>query len=45
MARKKPFDFYIGRPSKWGNPFKIGSDCTREDVIENISVDCVLTLF
>ncbi|MFL6525289.1 MAG: DUF4326 domain-containing protein [Nitrososphaera sp.] len=24
MARKKPFDFYIGRPSKWGNPFKIG---------------------
>lgn len=25
---------YIGRPSKWGNPFVIGKDGTREDVIE-----------
>lgn len=25
---------YIGRPSKWGNPFVIGSDGTREQVIE-----------
>ena len=24
---------YIGRPSKWGNPFVIGPDGTREDVI------------
>jgi hypothetical protein len=24
---------YIGRPSPWGNPFKIGADGTREDVI------------
>lgn len=24
---------YIGRPSKWGNPFEIGKDGTREDVI------------
>ena len=24
---------YIGRPSKWGNPFVIGKDGTREDVI------------
>lgn len=24
---------YIGRPSKWGNPFSIGKDGTREDVI------------
>ena len=22
----KNFDVYIGRPSKWGNPFKIGRD-------------------
>jgi hypothetical protein len=21
---------YVGRPSKWGNPFKIGRDGTRE---------------
>lgn len=25
---------YIGRPSKWGNPFQIGRDGTREEVIE-----------
>jgi len=24
---------YVGRPSKWGNPFKIGKDGTREEVI------------
>jgi len=24
---------YIGRGSKWGNPFKIGIDGTREDVL------------
>lgn len=25
---------YIGRPSKWGNPFVIGRDGTREQVVE-----------
>ena len=24
---------YVGRPSKWGNPFIIGKDGTREEVI------------
>lgn len=24
---------YIGRPTKWGNPFSIGKDGTREEVI------------
>ena len=24
---------YIGRPSKWGNPFVIGVDGTRDEVI------------
>lgn len=24
---------YIGRPSKWGNPFVIGKDGSREDVV------------
>ncbi len=28
------FDIYIGRGSKWGNPFLIGQDGTREEVIE-----------
>ncbi len=25
---------YVGRPSKWGNPYKIGIDGTRLEVIE-----------
>lgn len=29
----EPFDIYIGRPSIWGNPFKIGKDGAREEVI------------
>lgn len=32
-CKKLPFDIYIGRPSKWGNPFSIGKDGTRTDVI------------
>ena len=28
-----PFDVYIGRPSIWGNPFEIGRDGTRNEVI------------
>ena len=31
--RRARFDVYIGRPSKWGNPFEIGRDGTREQVI------------
>lgn len=30
----KAFDVYIGRPSIWGNPFVIGIDGTREEVIK-----------
>jgi hypothetical protein len=42
MSQKKQFvvngnfskyDVYIGRPSKFGNPFFIGKDGTREEVI------------
>jgi hypothetical protein len=32
-CKRKPFDVYIGRPSKWGNPFVIGKDGTRDEVI------------
>lgn len=28
------FDVYIGRPSKWGNPFVIGRDGSRIQVID-----------
>jgi len=27
------YDVYIGRGSKWGNPFRIGPDGNREEVI------------
>jgi len=33
-CKKEPYDVYVGRPSKWGNPFEIGKDGTREEVIE-----------
>lgn len=33
-CKKEPYDVYIGRPSKWGNPFEIGKDGTRKDVID-----------
>ena len=33
VHRRDPHDVYIGRPSKWGNPFVVGPDGDREDVI------------
>lgn len=33
-CKKEPYDVYIGRPSKWGNPFTIGKDGSREEVLE-----------
>jgi hypothetical protein len=33
IHHRKPHDVYIGRPSQWGNPFAIGRDGTREEVI------------
>jgi len=38
IRNKVPHDVYIGRGSRWGNPFKIGVDGTREDVIEKYRV-------
>jgi hypothetical protein len=32
-CKREPYDVYIGRPSKWGNPFQIGRDGTRDEVI------------
>ena len=32
-CKKEHYDVYIGRPSKWGNPFTIGRHGTREEVI------------
>lgn len=38
-CKKAPYDVYIGRPSKWGNPFQIGPDASghrwnRKEVIQ-----------
>lgn len=33
-CKKSPYDIYIGRPSKWGNPFVVGQDGTREEVVQ-----------
>jgi len=32
-CKKEPYDVYIGRPSKWGNPFREGVHGTRLEVI------------
>lgn len=32
-CQESKFDVYIGRPSKWGNPFIIGKDGSRATVI------------
>lgn len=31
--QEQPFDVYIGRPSKWGNPFPIRKDRSREEAV------------
>lgn len=32
-CKRERHDVYIGRPSKWGNPFVIGKDGDRDEVI------------
>ena len=32
-CKRDKFDVYIGRPSKWGNPYVIGRDGDRAEVI------------
>lgn len=33
--KKDPFDVRVDRVTKWGNPYRIGPDGTREDVVRN----------
>jgi hypothetical protein len=33
-CKRERYDVYIGRPSTWGNPFAIGRDGNRKEVIE-----------
>lgn len=32
-CKKEKYDVYIGRPSKWGNPYEIGKDGNRDEVL------------
>lgn len=36
-CKRDPYDIYIGRPSKWGNPFVIGADGSRDEVVAKYS--------
>ena len=33
-CKRATYDIYIGRPGKWGNPFVIGKDGPRDEVLE-----------
>jgi hypothetical protein len=33
-CRREQFDVFIGRPGRWGNPFILGRDGDRQEVIE-----------
>lgn len=37
-CKKEPYDIFIGRGSKWGNPFIIGIDGTREEVCQKYRI-------
>lgn len=37
-CKKAKYDTYIGRPSVWGNPFVIGKDGSRAEVIAKFRV-------
>ena len=39
IRRTKDYDVYIGRGSPWGNPYAIGRDGDREEVIRKYSYD------
>jgi len=32
-CKKEPYDIYIGRGSKWGNPWRMGRSMSRDAVI------------
>jgi hypothetical protein len=38
VHKSQPHDVFIGRPTKWGNPFVIGRHGSRAEVIERYTV-------
>jgi hypothetical protein len=41
-CKRSPYDVYIGRPGPFGNPFEIGKDGNRQEVVEKYA-EWVLT--
>lgn len=41
--RLEGFDIYIGRGSKWGNPFVLGKDGDRQEVIDKYESYLLIT--
>lgn len=39
VDKKEPYDVYIGRGSSWGNPYAIGHDGDRDEVIRKFKYD------
>lgn len=37
-CKRDKYNVYIGRPSKWGNPFEIGKDDNRQIVISKYAL-------
>lgn len=37
-CKRESYDVYIGRPSKWGNPFIIGRDGDRHECLKKYAV-------
>jgi hypothetical protein len=37
-VRREPYQVYVGRPGPWGNPFEIGRDGSRGEVIAKYAV-------
>ena len=38
-CKRAPFDVLIDRSTRWGNPYRIGRDGTREEVIAKYRAD------
>lgn len=38
IYKTKDYDVFIGRPSKWGNPYRITNNCNRQQAIERYRI-------
>lgn len=34
---------YVGRPTKWGNPFKVGNECSRQEAVDKFATYLAVT--